>query len=219
VIYKQDASVRWLSNDPIGISGGLNQYVFCANNPVMFTDPLGLAFGDYWDISATRSYYEQVAATSDSGFAITGARLGNILFSVFGVDTAQQAGETYADPCASGKDKALVSGKLAWQAAGFATVGLKGLGAFGKLGMPKYVYHFTSAARKAEILSTGVIQPGEGLLGYGAYVSGSSSRLVGTLQGAHSTEEAIKVSTEGLNLIRTIVPGSYQTVGAPIILP
>jgi RHS repeat-associated protein len=33
---------RWLSNDPIGISGGLNQYVFCANNPVNFTDPFGL---------------------------------------------------------------------------------------------------------------------------------------------------------------------------------
>ena len=32
---------RWLSNDPIGISGGLNQYVFCANNPVMFVDPWG----------------------------------------------------------------------------------------------------------------------------------------------------------------------------------
>jgi RHS repeat-associated protein len=32
---------RWLSNDPIGISGGLNQYVFCANNPVMFVDPDG----------------------------------------------------------------------------------------------------------------------------------------------------------------------------------
>ena len=34
---------RWLSNDPIGISGGLNQYVFCANNPVMFDDPFGLS--------------------------------------------------------------------------------------------------------------------------------------------------------------------------------
>ena len=34
---------RWLSNDPIGINGGLNQYGFCGNNPVMFVDPLGLA--------------------------------------------------------------------------------------------------------------------------------------------------------------------------------
>lgn len=46
---------RWLSNDPIGISGGLNQYVFCANNPVNRTDPLGTceqssdANHNYWD--------------------------------------------------------------------------------------------------------------------------------------------------------------------------
>jgi len=33
---------RWLSKDPIGIEGGLNQYVFCENNPVMFVDPWGL---------------------------------------------------------------------------------------------------------------------------------------------------------------------------------
>jgi RHS repeat-associated protein len=40
---------RWLSNDPIGISGGLNQFVFCANNPVMFVDPLGLCKGNiFW---------------------------------------------------------------------------------------------------------------------------------------------------------------------------
>ena len=32
----------WLSNDPIGINGGLNQYVFVGNNPVNFVDPDGL---------------------------------------------------------------------------------------------------------------------------------------------------------------------------------
>jgi len=39
---------EWLSNDPIGISGGVNQYVFCNDNPVNFVDPWGLkfAFGD-----------------------------------------------------------------------------------------------------------------------------------------------------------------------------
>ena len=33
---------RWLSKDPIGVSGGLNQYVAFANNPVNRTDPFGL---------------------------------------------------------------------------------------------------------------------------------------------------------------------------------
>jgi len=40
---------RWLSNDPIGISGGLNQYVAFANNPVNFIDPFGL---DWFDNTA-----------------------------------------------------------------------------------------------------------------------------------------------------------------------
>jgi RHS repeat-associated protein len=37
---------RWLSKDPIGISGGLNQYVAFDNNPVMLRDPLGLCSED-----------------------------------------------------------------------------------------------------------------------------------------------------------------------------
>jgi len=40
--YYDPSTGRWLSNDPIGISGGLNQYAFCANNPVMYVDPFGL---------------------------------------------------------------------------------------------------------------------------------------------------------------------------------
>ena len=35
---------RWLSKDPIGINGGLNQYVAFNNNPVNFVDPSGLRF-------------------------------------------------------------------------------------------------------------------------------------------------------------------------------
>jgi RHS repeat-associated protein len=32
---------RWLSKDPIRVAGGLNLYVYCANNPVCFNDPYG----------------------------------------------------------------------------------------------------------------------------------------------------------------------------------
>ncbi len=38
---------RWLSKDPIGISGGLDQYVAFANNPVMFIDPDGEAILEF----------------------------------------------------------------------------------------------------------------------------------------------------------------------------
>jgi RHS repeat-associated protein len=51
---------RWLSNDPIGISGGLNQYAFCGNNPVNRIDPFGLDwFGggdDGWSLGRDSKY-------------------------------------------------------------------------------------------------------------------------------------------------------------------
>ena len=34
---------RWLSKDPIGLSGGLNLYVFCEAEPISFIDPFGAA--------------------------------------------------------------------------------------------------------------------------------------------------------------------------------
>jgi len=40
--YDLDTGQR-LSDAPIGISGGLNQYVFCADSPVSFFDPLGMS--------------------------------------------------------------------------------------------------------------------------------------------------------------------------------
>lgn len=37
---------RWISTDPIGISDGLNSYVYVSNNPIRFTDPTGMGAWD-----------------------------------------------------------------------------------------------------------------------------------------------------------------------------
>ena len=39
-------TARWLSKDPIGITGGLNLYAFCGSNPINLVDPLGLSDED-----------------------------------------------------------------------------------------------------------------------------------------------------------------------------
>ena len=43
---------RWLSKDPIGLSGGLNLYVFCGDDPVNTLDPIGTAHIEYRPLDA-----------------------------------------------------------------------------------------------------------------------------------------------------------------------
>lgn len=40
--YYDQATGRWLQEDPIGISGGVNLYTYGGNNPAAYTDPFGL---------------------------------------------------------------------------------------------------------------------------------------------------------------------------------
>lgn len=63
---------RWLSKDPIGISGGLNLYAAFGNNPVNFVDPLGESIsGNYY--GAGGGYYDPGYVNSGSGAGGSGS--------------------------------------------------------------------------------------------------------------------------------------------------
>lgn len=65
-----------VKQDPIGISGGLNQYVFCGNNPVCKTDPNGkfsiaLVIGVVLAVAAVATFVGlmiDAAQTADQAF-------------------------------------------------------------------------------------------------------------------------------------------------------
>ena len=75
---------RWLSNDPIGISGGLNMYAAFVNNPVNFRDPSGLdafrGFGQGMTENVTGS--ASAGAWPGAGPAISGIQANTIADAV-----------------------------------------------------------------------------------------------------------------------------------------
>ena len=44
--YYNPASGRYVTSDPIGLAGGLNTYGYVGGNPLMYSDPFGLAPGE-----------------------------------------------------------------------------------------------------------------------------------------------------------------------------
>jgi RHS repeat-associated protein len=69
---------RYISPDPAGFPDGLNNYLYCGNNPINRIDPQGLGwFSDVWD-SAVQKFDAglQTAANFSAGMAdkLTGGR-------------------------------------------------------------------------------------------------------------------------------------------------
>jgi RHS repeat-associated protein len=64
---------RFLSEDPIGIAGGLNLYSYVANNPISFNDPMGLSresfLNGFWNTFAVSF---AVSAVISAAIALTG---------------------------------------------------------------------------------------------------------------------------------------------------
>ena len=58
---------RWLSKDPSGITGGLNEYTFCYDNPVNFIDPFG-------DAPYTKEELEAALKAVESGLELRKAQ-------------------------------------------------------------------------------------------------------------------------------------------------
>ena len=50
---------RWLSKDPIGLSGGLNLYAFCGNSPILHADPCGAS---WWEDNIVAPITEGILA-------------------------------------------------------------------------------------------------------------------------------------------------------------
>jgi RHS repeat-associated protein len=54
---------RWTTKDPIGFRGrDPNVYAYAANNPLRYTDPIGLAVGDWWDFPSNIQRTREIAA-------------------------------------------------------------------------------------------------------------------------------------------------------------
>jgi RHS repeat-associated protein len=70
---------RWLSNDPIDVLGGLNQYVFVGNNPVNYLDPFGL---DGSNACGSTQNACQNASITGITLNVTGSANGSAILSV-----------------------------------------------------------------------------------------------------------------------------------------
>jgi RHS repeat-associated protein len=77
--YDSDTS-RWLSRDPIGERGGVNEYSYVSNQPLVFVDPMGLSDYDVALIADTsqRTIDQMTGAGERSGSGSIGGWLNNL---------------------------------------------------------------------------------------------------------------------------------------------
>ena len=104
------ATGRWISKDPIGLSGGLNLYAFCGNDPVNCNDPYGLsAWGDFW--GKVQDEHDKIWCESYDGPVMDVAESLSVLFLAnAAIGLAQDIGAKGLEALA---DSEIAAGKLA----------------------------------------------------------------------------------------------------------
>lgn len=208
---------RFLQSDPIRFNAGdVNLYRYVANNPINLSDPLGLWGIGFYSSDLSSGFNigvgnPTVAFTPDSlndvGHAAQATVDGLLPFS----DPFADLGEMFPGLNSYDPDCYEFShtmGRLAY----FGILA-------GSYVPPAVVYHHTTIAGAEGIAATGGIQASaSGIGGMGTYLSGSSSAVTATLQGAAGTGAVVPVSSAGLGLTPTIVPGSFVVRGASVLV-
>jgi RHS repeat-associated protein len=77
---------RFLQSDPIGYADGINWYLYCGNNPIVYLDPFGLCAesGNWWDY--TKQSGKQLIISDYAGDPTLAGTIGQVAMGVFGVD-------------------------------------------------------------------------------------------------------------------------------------
>ncbi|MGE0495801.1 MAG: hypothetical protein AB7S38_41735 [Vulcanimicrobiota bacterium] len=79
--------------------------------------------------------------------------------------------------------------------------------------IPDEVYHFTSRELGDQIVAEGKLEARSGNHGVGVYATRFDLAEAAALQRAASTEVAFAIPTEGLEVRRTWIPGTFRIVG------